>query len=88
MNKQFVIIKIRQYVFRKDILNNCSVGIIGIFSIILLTFQTGVCRIGGVCYAEGFVNPEKAEESCRTLVSTTAWTVVKCESYIFSLSPV
>ena len=39
--------------------------------------QEDVCHIGGACFADGFVNPNNAEEVCRPLISTTAWTLIR-----------
>ena len=39
--------------------------------------QEDVCHIGGACFADGFVNPNNAEEVCRPLISNTAWTLIR-----------
>jgi hypothetical protein len=37
------------------------------------TVQSGWCYIGGVCHADGTVNPVNACQSCNTALSTSAW---------------
>lgn len=60
--------KFNRYVWRGGIYNVDAV---------YLPLQENVCHIGGVCYADGFVNTDDAEQACRPLISTTAWTRIR-----------
>ncbi|XP_025096160.1 uncharacterized protein LOC112565098 isoform X1 [Pomacea canaliculata] len=38
-----------------------------------------VCRIGGQCFADGFVNPANAKEACMSQYSISEWTSIRAE---------
>ncbi|XP_062619832.1 von Willebrand factor D and EGF domain-containing protein-like, partial [Saccostrea cucullata] len=43
------------------------------------TVRTDVCRIGGVCFVHGFVNPQNVLEVCDISVSNNGWSTLQVE---------
>lgn len=43
----------------------------------LLSKQTDICVIDGICYEKGFVNPAQKNLACRPDYSTDSWTALR-----------